>query len=228
VVGAEQRESTRLRHKIEFLLPALLGAGRQLITHPRVAELYPEYLITMHGVVRASVPLMERARERALALGRGDRVAVATAGYLDGHIPEELDHDEWLLEDLQVLGYDRADVLNRVPAPTVAGLVGAQYYWIEHYHPVALLGYIALLEGYPPDPADITALVARTGHHPDAFRTVLAHAELDPGHRDELDELLDTLPLTDAQRTALGLSALHSVRALAEALDEIVARGPVQ
>ena len=33
---------------------------------------------------------------------------------------------------------------------TAAALVGAQYYWIRHVHPVALLGYVMLLEGYPP------------------------------------------------------------------------------
>ena len=38
----------------------------------------------------------------------------------------------------------------RPPAPAVAALVGAQYYWVLHHHPVALLGYIGLLEGYPP------------------------------------------------------------------------------
>ena len=40
-----------------------------------------------------------------------------------------------------------------MPPPSVAGLVGSQYYWILHHHPVAFLGYVALMEGYPPTPS---------------------------------------------------------------------------
>ena len=54
----------------------------------------------------------------------------------------------------------------RRPAPDThgrVGVVGAQYYWILHYHPVALLGWIGLLEGYPPAPEMLDELMARTG-----------------------------------------------------------------
>src|SRR3954447_4318083 len=214
--------STLLRRKIALVLPAFVHAGERLVTHPQVRELYPEYLFTSHCVIRASVPLMETARDVARALG--DPVAVRLADYLAHHIPEELDHDEWLLGDLELIGHERAAVLRRPPSPTVASLVGAQYYWVEHYHPVALLGYIGLLEGYPPSPALIERLRAGTGYPRGAFRTMVAHAELDPGHGAELDELLDTLPLTREQTAVIGLSAMHTVdyytRALEELLDE--------
>jgi hypothetical protein len=219
--ATEARESTRLHQKIELLLPTLTDAGRRLVTHPRIAELYPEYLVTMHWVVRASVPLMEAARDRAAAMATDDPVSAAVARYLADHIPEELDHDEWLLEDLEVLGRHRSTVLARPPSPVVASSVGAQYYWIFHYHPVALLGYIALLEGYPPERPEIEALMERTGHRPEAFRTLLAHAELDPHHGDALDETIDRLPLTREQSTVLGLSAMHSTLTMARAIEEI-------
>jgi pyrroloquinoline quinone (PQQ) biosynthesis protein C len=169
---------------------------------------------------------METAKARAEELAPDDPVAAAIAPYFEEHIPEELDHDEWLLEDLEVLGRERAAVLARPPSPTVAALVGAQYYWILHYHPVGLLGYIALFEGYPPSPEMIDRLVDRTGYSRDAFRTMIGHAELDPGHREELDRLLDTLPLTDEQATVMTLSAIYSVDAFARALEEVVDAGP--
>jgi Iron-containing redox enzyme len=221
--GTEVRESRRLRQKIELLLPVLTGAGQRLVMHPRIAELYPEYLVTMHWIVRASVPLMEAARARIMTMAK-DPVSAGVTSYLAEHIPEELDHDEWLLKDLEVLGRDRASVLARPPSPTVASLVGAQYYWIFHYHPVALLGHIALLEGYPPEPEEVQALIARTGHSRDAFRTLLAHAEFDPHHRDALDKTLDALALTSAQSTVLGLSAMHSTQMVASAINEIADR----
>ena len=77
-----------------------------------------------------------------------------------------------------MLGRPRSDVLARPPSPTVAALVGSQYYWIFHFHPVALLGYIAVLEGYPPSMAMIDQLEAGTGYPREAFRTMIAHAEL--------------------------------------------------
>jgi hypothetical protein len=215
------RESERLRGKIELVLPELIGASRRLVDDARIPDLYPEYLFTLHCVIRASVPLMEVASDRARKLAKDDPVCEILAPYLDEHIPEERDHDEWLLEDIEVLGEDRSSVLLRPPSPTVAAAVGAQYYWILHYHPVALLGYIALLEGYPPSIELVDELVDRTGHSRASFRTLIAHAELDPGHRDELEAVLDHLPVTREQSTVMGLSAIYSVRMLARAIDEL-------
>jgi hypothetical protein len=213
----------RLRGTIGLVFARLVGAGDRLVHDPRVRELYPEYLFTTHCVIRASVPLMRTAREQALSLAPGDRVAAELADYLEEHIEEERDHDEWLLDDLESIGAERSAILARPPSPTVASAVGAQYYWVLHYHPVALLGWIGLLEGYPPTPAMIDELVTRTGYAPEAFRTLNAHAELDTHHRDELFELLDRLPLTPEQSTAIGLNAMSSVRLLARALDEVTA-----
>jgi heme oxygenase-like protein len=226
-LGTKVTQSDRLREKIEVLLPVLRAAGRRLIEHPRITVLYPEYLITMHGIIRASVPLMEAARARAERYGDDDPVSTQLADYLAQHIPEEQDHDEWLLSDLEQLGVQRSSVLARPPSPTVAALVGAQYYWIFHYHPVSLLGYIALLEGYPPVMEDVEELIARTGSAPAAFRTLAAHAELDPGHRDDLNATLDALPLTDDQAAVLALNALYTVHMTTRALEEVVDRAGV-
>jgi hypothetical protein len=214
-------ESRLLRAKLELALPMLLAAGRRLVRHPSIRELYPEYLFMSHCVIRASVPLMERARERARAL-RGDAVAKIVAEYFDTHIDEERGHDEWLLQDLASLGIAREWALTRPPPATVAELVGAQYYWVEHYHPVALLGYVALLEGYPPVATEIEDLRQRTGYGPQAFRTLSLHAELDPHHGEELDAVLDSLVLTEQQRSLLGMSAIASVQGMTSAVNEVV------
>lgn len=213
--------SESLRRKVGLFLPALVEASERICTHNRPRDVYPEYLRVSHGILRASVPLMETARERALGLAENDAVAAGVTSYLEDHITEELDHDQWLLNDLEVVGVDRATVLSRPPAPSVAALVGAQYYWIFHYHPVALLGYIAVLEGYPPSMAMIDGLIARTGYDRSAFRTLIAHSELDPGHSDELDEVLDRLPLTREQAGVVGLSAISTVTRIARVFDEV-------
>ena len=191
--------------------------------HPRIRELWPEYLILQHQIIRATVPLTEAALVQALRLDGSDPVASPLAAYLRGHVEEELHHDETLLDDLDQIGLGRTTALARVPSPSVAALVGSQYYWIHHHHPVAFLGYVALMEGYPPTPELIDTLIARTGYPADAFHTYLEHAELDPGHRDRLDRTLDELPLDPSHEVAIGLSAIATAALAAKSLQEVVA-----
>jgi hypothetical protein len=109
-----------------------------------------------------------------------------------------------------------------MPSAAVAALVGCQYYWIYHHHPVAFLGYVALMEGYPPTPELIETLMARTGYAEEAFRTFTQHAELDPGHRDHLDRTLDSLPLTARDEALVVGSATATAALAAQALAEIL------
>lgn len=216
--------SQRLRRKIDLVAPALSIAANAITRHPRLAALLPEYYLTTHALIRASVPLMEAALDRGRALAATDPTAAALAAYLVQHIPEELEHDEWLLDDLAVIGVSRAEALARTPPATVAAIVGAQYYWIFHHHPAALLGYIAVLEGYPPSEAWVAELQTRSGLPAAAFRTLLKHARLDPHHRDNLNAMLDQLPLTPALESLIGLNALQTVEHTSRALREVVDR----
>ncbi|MFJ9621687.1 iron-containing redox enzyme family protein [Streptomyces sp. NPDC101181] len=176
---------------------------------------YRSYLCTMHAVIRASVPLMELARDRVRQQAfSGDPLAAPLAAYLEEHIQEEEGHDDWLLEDLRAAGGAAGDALGPQPSPLVASLVGAQHYWIEHHHPVALLGYIAVLEGYAPSPGLTGHIARRTGLPAAALRTVQEHSVLDTDHLDELYALLDRLPLTRELEAAVAVSALHSLDAL--------------
>ena len=113
-------EGALLRQKIRILLPDLVDASDRLVRHPQIAALYPEFLFTSHCIIRASVPLMEAGRARAAELAGSDPVAAGLATYLEGHIPEELHHDQWLLDDLETLGRARSDVLARPPSATVS------------------------------------------------------------------------------------------------------------
>ena len=213
-------EADQLRLKIDLVMPELAGATRRLVDDTRVAQLYVDYLMACHGILRATIPLLELAQREAFAYD--DAASRTLAAYLEKHIEEEVGEDEWLLQDLELLGVDRSSVLARVPSPTVARLVGAQYYWVLHAHPVSVLGYLAALERQPPSREFIDDLIQRTGHDAAAFRTLIAHADLDPLHRDELDELLDHIQLTSEQWTLVGLSAMNSVHLLASVLDEVL------
>jgi hypothetical protein len=200
------------------------AACTTLVNHPRLHELWPEYLIMQHAIIRATVPLTEAAAERARALPDDDPLARPLVAYLDEHVDEELHHDEELLDDLELLGIERTTVLGRMPSPAVAALVGCQYYWLLHYHPVTFLGYVAFMEGSPPTPELVETLIARTGYPREAFHTFVEHAELDPGHRDHLDRTLDSLPLTAEQEAVLAVSATSTAALATRALEETLER----
>lgn len=217
--------SQLLRRKIHLVEPRLSRVAQVFWTHPRLTELYPEFLILVHTMIRASVPMMRAAAAAARRLP-DDPVAEPLAAYYEQHAREETDHDEWLLDDLEALGHRRDEVLSRLPSATVAALVGSYYYWIHHVHPAAFLAYLAVLEGNPPEVEQLEDVRRRTGLPREAFRTLLKHAQLDPHHRDDLNDTLDALELTPALHALLGVAAFHTVESVAEAMEEVLVRFP--
>ncbi len=219
-------QSEQLGLKISLVGSRLDRSCRAFLAHPSLRRLFPEYLFRLHCAVRAIVPLMDAARRRASELAGSCPVAARLVPYLIQHIEEETGHDEWLLEDMQVLGLSRSDVLSRPPSRSVAALIGSQYYWVLHAHPVALLGYVTVVEGTPVRAETLNYLVSEAGIPREALRTLYLHAELDIDHGADADRFLDSLPLTVEQARLVGLSAMQSVEQLSVILDELVQASP--
>ena len=219
-------QSEQLGLRISLVDSRLDRSCQAFLAHPSLVRLFPEYLFRLYCAVRAIVPLMEAARLRATAMAGSCPVAARLVPYLTQHIEEETGHDEWLLEDMEVLGLSRAGVLARPPSRSVAALIGSQYYWVFHAHPVALLGYVAVVEGTPVKAETLDYLASDVGIPREALRTLYAHAELDIGHGADADCFLDSLPLTDEQSRLVGLSAMQSVEQLSTILDELVQSSP--
>jgi pyrroloquinoline quinone (PQQ) biosynthesis protein C len=213
--------SLRLRAKLELAYPAVAETSARIWGDERVRDLYPAYLTIWHGIVRSAVPLIEAAAARARELAPADEVAAMLVAYFEHHGPEEAGHDVWLLEDLEALGGDRATALQRLPSPRVATLVGAQYYWLRHAHPVSLLGHMGVVEGYSPPEGFADRLQELTGYPREAFRAIRRHERLDVKHKRELYELIDRLPLTGDHERLMGIAGLHTLQAAVEVFEEI-------
>ena len=170
--------SEELDRKLRLLGASFWDAVGRVWSHPEVAQLCPHVLFKMHCEVRTSVPVMEAALARLKELD-GDPVAPGMIAYLEELIPGEKGHDEWLLDGLEAVGVSRQEALARTPPHTVAALVGAQYYWIHHFHPVALLGYIKMVEIDPATAEGLDGLIARTGLPRGAFKYHFGHAKLE-------------------------------------------------
>src|SRR5258708_20291410 len=129
-----------LWRRIDRAEGGFVSASNSFWNHPDLAEFLPDFLVQLHRVMQSGISLMRTARDRALALP-GDPVAAQTAAYLELHIEEEKDHDEWLLIDIESLGIPPDDVLRATPCAAVVSLICAQYFWILHSHPVNIFVY---------------------------------------------------------------------------------------
>lgn len=218
------------RLELALALPRRLVAQelRLLWAVPDVRQAYTAYLVTMHAIVRATVPLMELAldgvRERArheAARTPESQLLGEIERYLSRHVREESGHDAWILEDLAAAGADPAMALDALPSPAVASLVGAQHYWVAHVHPVALLGHVVVMEGSPPTAAGVARLREQTGLGQDAFRSLSRHAVLDKNHRHDVAALLARIALPVRLERLVGTSALHTAAGVAGVVAEV-------
>ena len=212
--------SRRLRAMLSLTRNRLTELIREVWYHPRLGELYPEFLFATYGVTSASAPAMRAAADRCAELQGNPLCDTLQAYYLE-HAEEEQDHGEWLLSDLASLGISRDRALGRLPYPSVAALVGSQYYWIRHVHPAAYLGYLAVLES-PTEAEFLREVSERTGILLTAMSCHLRHAELDPGHVAELDAAMDAFPLTREQEELITVSAVTTVGHLEKVFTDLL------
>lgn len=107
--------------------------------------------------------------------------------YYRRHLDEESHHAIWLANDLRE---------NGIEPPVIhwqaAMLAGVQYYLIEHVSHWALLGYMAVLEGFPMETTLLEELEAI--HGKSLLRTVRYHAEHDIVHGPDVMAIVKTAP----------------------------------
>lgn len=134
-------------------------------------------LAFMQQVITASERLLQEAADESTGELRE---------YYLNHLEEERAHEAWLADDLKSVGID----VKTLPMMRKAvEMAGSQYYLIKHVHPSSLLGYMAVLEGFPM-PLDLVALLESI-HGKPLLRTLRYHAEHDIEHRKELFKMID-------------------------------------
>lgn len=150
-------------------------------------------LVFLYQVIKASERLLIEAAQEST--GRLNE-------YYVSHLEEEREHEKWLADDLKAEGID----VDKFPIMRLASeMAGSQYYLIKHDDPACLLGYMAVLEGFP-FPLDQLESLERL-HGKSLCKTLRFHAENDLEHRKELfrviDEIASPAILNSAIQTAL-------------------------
>lgn len=152
-------------------------------------DIYVANLSFLYDAVVASEQLLSDGVAEA---GRliGDSFNQSLQNYYQKHLEEERNHLEWLQSDLAALGVSH---VNTGTDELAVAMVGSQYYFIKHLHPVALLGYLTVVEG---DPVPIET-VHRLGslYGDGALRFISFHAVKDMEHRVDILSVVDTVPV---------------------------------
>jgi hypothetical protein len=112
-------------------------------------------------------------------------------------------------------------VRSAVSIAACKALIGTQFFRIRHSHPVTTLGFL-WIEMYPLNAAAVERLIERTGLSRDGFRQLLLHSEVDVEHGQELQAVLDSLPLEPWHEQVIGLSALQTMAFLIDAWMDVL------
>lgn len=162
---------------------------------------YPALLVETFHYVKHSCSLMSFA---CAQLGHD---MLPLQSYFAKHLAEEVGHEEWVLNDLEELGYDRKAVESSRPLSETLNLIGSQLYIINYMHPAGLLGYVYLMESTPPNELSLAFLEAH-GIGAGAMTFLSRHGETDQRHSRELRDMLDLHFAEPRLREAGTLSAV--------------------
>lgn len=111
------------------------------------------------------------------------------------YIEEEYGHEQWILNDIEVLGGDRDAVIASQPDRNIKLMVSYLYDAIQREHPVALLGMVFMLEGTSTQVATAMAhkIKLALALPNTAFSYLLSHGELDIEHFGFFEKLVNRI-----------------------------------
>lgn len=188
-----------------------MGASRRLVSHRLFPLGAPEWMVNQWHVIRATVPTLSFMIQRCqdlLELPDGAGFAAQLEDYFVAKVFDEKGHDVLLLQDLERIG-KRAAAESAPTDQDIAAMVGSQFYLAQFEHPAAYLGFIAVLEAFPPTSDQIEAWGRAAGLPSEALSCALLHAKADMGHREDLRTILALAP--ESLRPLVQRNALQCV-----------------
>lgn len=177
-------ETTRERAELQSLpivQRALAGRIRR--------EEYAAFLGQAYHHVRHTVPLLMACGARLPASHEWLRRAVAE------YIEEEIGHEEWILDDLEAMGEDRAHWAASTPLHATELMVAYAYDGIARVSPLSFFGMVLVLEGTSVALATraAEAIERSLGLPRTAFTYLLSHGDLDIEHTGFYERLMDRI-----------------------------------
>ena len=177
-------ETARERDAL-IAIPIIQAALAGRIAH----DDYVAFLTQAFHHVRHTVPLLMACGGRLPARLEWLRTAVGE------YIEEEMGHHEWILDDLEACGADRAAIAGGEPSEATELMVAYAYDTIARGNPVGFFGMVLVLEGTSVALATRAAETIETslGLPRNAFSYLRSHGDLDIEHIGVYERLMNRL-----------------------------------
>ena len=152
-------------------------------------EDYVAFLSQAYHHVRHTVPLLMACGARLPARLEWLRTAIGE------YIEEEMGHHEWILDDLEACGADRAHIEGALPSEATELMVAYAYDTIMRGNPVGFFGMVLVLEGTSVALATRAAetIEQSLGLPRNAFSYLRSHGDLDIEHTGFFEGLMNRL-----------------------------------
>ncbi len=181
----------------EYLLSA--PVIRRALAGDVTRELYVAFLTQAYHHVRHTVPLL-----MAVGARLPDQHAWLRGAVLH-YLEEETGHEEWILNDIERAGGDRAAAAASEPAVATEAMVAYAYDTVFRRNPVGFFGMVHVLEGTSValalNAADRIQQVLQLPVT--AFTYLRSHGELDKEHINDLGAILERLTDEDDQAAVI-------------------------
>ena len=162
-------------------------------------SLYVAFLTQAYHHVKHTVPLLMAVGSRL-----PDRHAWLRDAVLH-YLEEETGHDEWILNDIEAAGGDRAAAAASLPAVPTEAMVAYAYDTVMRGNPVGFFGMVHVLEGTSVALALAAAdnIAGALALPPLAFTYLRSHGELDKEHVNDLANILERLDDEEDRRAVV-------------------------
>ena len=162
---------------------------QQALTGQAHASHYLAFLQQAYHHVRHTVPLLMACGSRLPS--RLEWLRAAIGEYID----EEMGHQEWVLDDIEACGGDRATAASALPSLATEVMVSYAYDTIQRGNPVVFFGMVLVLEGTSVALATRAAnTIQQSLELPrNAFSYLLSHGDLDVEHVGFFRQLMDRI-----------------------------------
>jgi pyrroloquinoline quinone (PQQ) biosynthesis protein C len=181
----------------EFLLSA--PVIRRALAGDVTRELYVAFLTQAYHHVRHTVPLLMAVGARV-----PDRHAWLRDAILH-YLEEETGHDEWILNDIERAGGDRAAAAASEPAVATEAMVAYAYDTVTRRNPLGFFGMVHVLEGTSVALAlNAAGRIQQALQLPsNAFTYLKSHGELDKEHINDLAGILERFTEDDDRQAVV-------------------------
>lgn len=164
---------------------------------------YLSFLLQAFHHVKHTVPLLMNAGARLPEEKEWLRAAIGE------YIEEEMGHQEWILNDIAMCGYDKEIARIIPPLPATELMVAYAYDMINRVNPLGFFGMVHVLEGTSINIADKAADIIREKLNlpRKAFSYLYSHGALDQEHVKFFETLMNKI--TDEREQKL---IIHSAK----------------